>query len=150
VPDFTTISITGCFISVLSLMKGHHFMKFKTIMLTLTLSGLSLFTYDVCGQETFVMSKSEQDRKDSLQKVNKVEQNQQTVRDVDRMNNVQDASKVTEANAKEAQRVEKDASNAAKESKNAVKAEKKAQKARKNADKQALKASQARAKSDNN
>lgn len=117
----------------------------------MVLSMASLFTYELYGQEQpSEMSKSEQNRMDSLKKVDAKIQQQQNAADEKTINDAKEASKETKANAKEAKRIEQDANNASNESRKALKSEKKAQKARKNADKQATKAEDARQKSNNN
>jgi hypothetical protein len=125
-------------------------MKYKTTILTLTLSTLSLFAYYLYGQDRTEMSKLERDRMDSLQKVDLKVQEQQIAEDKNAIDNAKNASIQTKAKAKEAQRVERDASAASSESKKALKMELNAQKARKNADQQSQKASDARDKSDKN
>jgi hypothetical protein len=125
-------------------------MKYKTTILTLTLSALSLFAYNLYGQERTEMSKLERDRMDSLQKVDLKVQEQQKAEDKVAIDNAKNASIETKAKAKEAQRVEREASAASNESRKALKMEKNAQKARKNADQQSQKASEARDKSDKN
>jgi hypothetical protein len=125
-------------------------MKLKTISLTLILSALSLFSYELYGQERTEMSKQERDRLDSLQKVDIQVQEQQKADDKNAMDDAKSATIQTKAKAKEAQRVERDANAASVESKKALKMEKNAQKARKNADQQSQKASEARDKSDKN
>lgn len=122
-------------------------MKFKTIILTLTLSALSLSTLELYGQKKAESSKAGLDRMDSLEKLRIKEQE---TTDKDKMNKVVNERKSTKAKAKEAKRVGKEANVAAKESKNALKAEKKAQKARKQADSQAKKAAKARHTSNRN
>ena len=124
-------------------------MKLRSSILTITLSAMSLCTFQLYGQ-TGEVSKSEQHRADSLANQKKEMAQEQKAIDEVKMDNVKDASKETKKIAKEAQRVEREASAASRESKNALKAEKKAQKSRKAADKQAQKAEDARVKSDKN
>ena len=119
-------------------------MKLKTIILTSTLGGLSLFTTTLHGQ-TAEMSKS-----DSLTMYKKEVVQTQKKNDTDRMNSVTNARTETKEKAKEAKRIEQEANAAAQEAKNALKAEKRAQKARKYADAQSQKASKARVKSNEN
>jgi hypothetical protein len=126
-------------------------MKFKTIIVTLTLSTFSLWSLELYGQEKAEVTNAEQARMDNLRKLHLEEQTQtQDEMDSKRMTKVVNDRKATKAKAKEAKRVGKDADDAARESKGALKAEKKAQKARKQADKQAKKAAKARKTSNDN
>jgi hypothetical protein len=120
-------------------------MKIKTIILALSLVGLSLFVTQAYGQARDEMGKDKQDRVDSLQQVL-----DQKGKDEDRMAVAKNARKETKAKAREAQRVEQEASDAARESRSALRIERKAQKARKNADRQAQRASKARDRSNKN
>ena len=126
-------------------------MKINTIILTLTLGGLSLATSELYGQERADMTSGEQHRSDSLQTMYRNEQVQsQKENDEDRLDNARVARRETKAKAKEARRVEAEANSAAKESKIALRQEKMAQRNRRQADAQAEKASKARDKADRN
>lgn len=125
--------------------------KIKISVVALSVMACTLFSIESQSQELPVMTKTEHERIDSLEKVKEREQIQsQRADDVDKLNEMKNERSETKAKAKEAQRVEEEANDAARESKNALKSEKKAQKNRKQADKQATKAEEAREKSDQN
>jgi hypothetical protein len=116
-------------------------MKYKAIILSLTLISASLITSKVYGQN---------DRQDNLETASRNEAKIQETKDENRMADAKADRKTTKAKAKEAKRMDRDAKTAAKESKYALKSEKKAQKSRRQADDQTKKASKARDKSNNN
>lgn len=120
-------------------------------MLTMTLMVASMFTMEVLGQDSTVMSKVEYDRMDSIQTAYDREDAQtQKAVDLEKMTDAKSDRSETKAKLKEARRVEGEANDAAKQSRNALRAERKAQKARKAADKQADRAEDARNKSNQN
>jgi hypothetical protein len=132
-------------------MQEKNTMKISTIIYSLTLGGTLLFASQLKAQERTQMSKTEDERIDSLQTVYRSDQKKtQETKDQENLSTLKDERADTRSKAKEAQRVERDANNAAYESKNAYKAERKAQKSRRKADAQAKKAARARDKSNNN
>lgn len=94
------------------------------------LGASSLFTYELYAQDNNRAAKREQNRKNSLQRVDQKLQDQQRLDDKNTMDDAKNASFQSKAKAKEAQRIEKDANNASIQSKRALKMEKNAQKAR--------------------
>jgi hypothetical protein len=125
-------------------------MKISTILLTLILSSLSFFSYDVYGQNPSQPENIGQSQLDSLQKAATIEEAQQKEADAATLQDAKQLSNEAKSTAKEAQRVEQDATSASTEARKAYKTEKKAQKMRSKADKQAGKATDARNKSDLN
>lgn len=117
----------------------------------MTLMIVSMFTMEVVGQDSTVMSKVEYDRMDSIQNAyDRHAAQTQKAEDLEKMTDAKSDRSETKAKLKEAQRVEGEANDAAKQSRNALRAERKAQKARKAADKQADRAEDARDKSNQN
>ena len=126
-------------------------MKYKKIILTLTLTAASLFTFQAFAQSSQPMSKGQYDSIESSQAAYKRDQVQtQKDKNAEAISDAKADRSDTKAKAKEAARIDDEAQDAAKQSKNALKAEKKAQKLRKKADQQADKAEKARDKSDLN
>jgi hypothetical protein len=127
-------------------------MKINRVFLTLTITGLTLLSGNLFGQENVEMSQSERQVYDSVQTARHEQQlvTAQRAVDADKMSDAKAAEKETKAIAKETRRIDREASSAAREAKMAVRAEKKAQKARKDADKQARKADKAKHTSDKN
>jgi hypothetical protein len=126
-------------------------MKYKKIILVLTISAASLFSFQTFAQSSEAMSKNQYDSIESSQATYKRDQVQtQKDKDAEAISDAKADRADTKARAKESARIDDEAQDAAKQSKNALKAEKKAQKLRKKADKQAEKAETAREKSDLN
>lgn len=129
-----------------------NIMKIKTIIVALTLGGLTLLSGKAFAQEESEMTRTEHQVYDSLQTAKHDQEliREQKENDAERMTEAKDAQVLTKANAKETRRVDREASLAAREAKMALKAERRAQKARKDADKQARKAVKAKKASDRN
>jgi hypothetical protein len=124
-------------------------MKYKTIIITMSLAAASLFAGKTFAQDN-TMSQVQRDHQDSVQTAKVTEARLETTKDENRMADAKLDRKQTKAKAKNAQRVENEANDAARESKYAVRAERRAQKSRKQANKQAEKAAKARDKSNSN
>jgi hypothetical protein len=124
-------------------------MKYKTIIITLSIGAASLFTGKVYSQDD-AASIRERNRKDSLEVVALKEKQVLNATNKATMSEAKLNRKETKAKAKEAKRLDKEANAAARESRKEVRAEEKAQKQRARANKQAAKASKAREKSDKN
>ncbi|MEX2233666.1 MAG: hypothetical protein WD824_15990 [Cyclobacteriaceae bacterium] len=134
-------------------------MKINRVFLTMTISGLTLLSGELFGQEHYEMSKTEHQIVDSVQTARHEQQvkQEQNEADASRLSDARAAqketkarAKETKAKAKETQRIDREASSAAREAKMALRAEKRAQKARKDADKQSRKADRAKNTSDKN
>jgi len=119
-------------------------MKYKSIIVTLSIGAASLFTSEAYSQQPTVQ---EQHRKDSLEIVKLKEKQISDATHHATMSEAKLNRKETKAKAKAAKRLDKEANAAARESRKEVRAEAKAQKQRAKADKQAAKASKARDKS---
>jgi len=120
-------------------------MKYKSIIVTLSIGAASLFTGEAYSQQP---TAQEQHRKDSLEIVKLKERQILNATHHATMSEAKLNRKETKAKAKEAKRLDKEANRAAKESRREVRAEAKAQKQRAKADRQAAKALKAREKSD--
>jgi hypothetical protein len=125
-------------------------MKIRTIILIFSLSSIMLLSFESYGQASANLKESEQARADSIRKVDRDLNIRQESKDKYRMDNAKDESKETKAKAKKIKRIERDASDASNQAKKALKDEKKAQRLRKKANQQAIRASDARDKSDRN
>lgn len=125
-------------------------MKYKAIIITMTVGAASLFAGHALAQDSNDMTRADRYRKDSVETATLRAEQEQNTKDENRMADAKLDRKQTKAKAKDAQRIEKDANDAARQSKQAVKSERKAQKSRKQANQQAEKAAAARDKSDDN
>jgi len=109
-----------------------------------------LLSFESYGQASANLNEREQARADSIRKVDRDLNIRQESKDKYRMDNAKDESKETKAKAKKLKRIERDASDASNQAKKALNDEKKAQRLRKKANQQAIRASEARDKSDRN
>lgn len=126
-------------------------MKYKKIILILTLTAASLFTFQGFAQSSQALSKNQYDSIEGSQADYKRDQvRTQKDKDAEAINDAKADKADTKAKAKESARIDNEAQDAAKQSKKALKTERKAQKLRNKADKQADKAETAREKSDLN
>lgn len=121
-------------------------MKYKTIIVTLSVSAVFLFADEVYSQMLNETNKRERNSLDSLKVVNLNEAQVQKARDEFGMAYTKLNRKQPKAKTKEAQRIQGDSNNTEKESKHAVRAEK----LRKQSIKQAERTSKTRDKSDKN
>jgi hypothetical protein len=128
-------------------------MKIPGFFLTVTLSGLMLFTGELRAQDHMEqVVKTDQQLFDSVKTVKHQEELiiAQKAVDEDKMMDAKEAQRQTKEIAKETRRVDREASAAAREAKMAYKSERKAQKARRDADRQSRKAVRAKDISDKN
>lgn len=128
------------------------YMKINRLFFTMTLSGLTLLSGVVLGQERYELRTAEDQIADSVQTARHEQEVKQerTEQDATRLSDAKEAHNETKARAKETRRIDREASSAAREAKMALRGEKKAQKARKDADKQSRKAVKAKDISDRN
>ncbi len=137
-------------------MDKYNTMKINSFFLTVTLSGLTLLSGELLGQEHYQehykSSNAEQQIADSVRTARHEQQvkQQQTEADASTLSDLKEAQRETKAIAKETRRIDRQASSAAREAKMALRAEKKAQKARMKADNQSRKAAKAKSTSDRN
>jgi hypothetical protein len=124
-------------------------MKYKTIIITMSLGITSLFVSRAFAQDS-QMNQAQRNQRDSVDAATLKEIQVQNTKDENRMADAKLDKKQTKAKAKDAQRIENDANDAARQSKYEVRAERRAQKSRKQANKQAEKAAKARDKSNSN
>ena len=125
-------------------------MKIRTIISLFSLSSAMLLSFESYGQTPANLKEREQAIADSIRKVDRDLNKRQESKDKYVMDNAKDESKETKAKAKKLKRIERDASDASNQAKKALNDEKKAQRLRKKANQQAIRASEARDKSDRN